>query len=57
MIEGGREIGSFQSLDFEFVPCNVRIAGLKETVPENCVADKQKQIDYLGDFNLIYLAN
>ncbi len=56
-IEGRREDGIFQSLDFEFVPCNVLIKGLKDSISEGCIADKEKQLEYLGDYNLVFLAN
>ena len=59
VIEGNRASGSFVSLDFEYYPCNIIASGdlQKEKVGDECIADKQKQLDYVGDVNFVFLSN
>jgi len=62
IFEGTERAGNYGVLDIEIMvlPCNMRLkhlGGVEDRIDQNCVADLNRQIEYLGPMNWIVYSN
>lgn len=55
IINGNGQILDYANIDISFVPCNVLVG--PEEISDDCIADLEKQIEYLGPISLMTFAN
>ena len=56
---GGDEAGgNYQTLEVLMVPCNyIHTSGPAVNIPKECIADLDKQIEYMGPLEMVLYVN